>query len=230
MFAVRTLFRTDVMMFAHIVVDCAVSSWVLTTKTMAHSSTWLTRLASPTWVYEVVRLLMMVVVVVRLWLCVCVCTRFSRVTGVVPLEKQNRLQRQRLRSYRWGPVNADQTQLVGTCSCNCLCVCVCVTDEGDDMQRAGQRGRQNVSGHGPFLLRTSLCYLYVCTCIHLWRSPFLTPTLSVFVCMLYVQHLHSPWRGEGQSLRAGAQLGGRRWETHCTRLHKLDTQSTCAGC
>lgn len=90
--------------------------------------------------------------------CDCVCARVFRVTGAVPSVKPNRLQRQRLRSCRWGQVTAEQTKLVDICSCNSVCLCLClslcvrVSDEGDDMQRAGQGGRQNVSGTTHVLL------------------------------------------------------------------------------
>lgn len=78
-FALHVLFKTDVMS-THIVVDRAVSSWVLTTKTTARSSTWSTRPASPTWASEIVRL-MVLVLVVRLWLCVCVHARLQGYWG-----------------------------------------------------------------------------------------------------------------------------------------------------
>lgn len=69
-FVLHVLFRTDVMS-AHIVVDRAVSSWVLTTKTTARSSTWSTRPASPTWASKIATLIVLVLVV-RLWVCLCV--------------------------------------------------------------------------------------------------------------------------------------------------------------
>lgn len=157
--------------FAHVVVVSTVSSWVRTTKTMVLSSTWSTHLVSHTWVA-----LLQLMVVVRLspWWRNCVCVQGYWGCAIGKAKQAAKTEIEKLQ-VRW-VINEDYWILID-CWNLLMQLCVYVSDEGDDMQRARQRGRQNVSWHPHISLNTD-----VCVCVRTCTQENLTDPLLISDC------------------------------------------------